>query len=1136
MKKLYSFWSVLSVVLMFSSSAWGQCSYSLELNDTWGDGWNGNSIDVEIAGVSTNYTLSGGYQSTITLSVNNNDSIVLFYNDTGNYQNEVSFELFDANGVSVYASGQAPPAGNNLDTVAVCPACPVPSLITQTAVSQSSLSLTWGSTGAGAYILEWGPCGFLQSTGTIDTASTNSFTITGLTAGTCYDVYITSNCNASGNGFSTVAGPFTFNTAQGVISSFPYSEGFETGNGGWASSGTNSSWEYGSPSNTLISGAATGSNAWVTNLTGNYNNSENSYLATPFFDLSSISTNIQISFNLRYETENGYDEAWLEYTTDGSTWNKVVDNGTAVNWYNDLTNEWWENSNTSWQNSTIILSGLGGFSSVQFRFAFSSDGFVAEEGVGVDDFGLQVLTCSTPSAVSAINVTSTTADIQFTSTAVGANIQWGPSGFTLGTGATIYNATSPAPLTGLSAGSAYDVYVQDSCGAGNVGVWIGPYTFSTQQGTINTFPYTENFDAGPGGWLASGTNGTWEWGAPAGSVISSAAQGANAWVTNLDGNYSNGEMSYLTSVILDCSSLTGDLQYSFYMNFETENGYDEGWVEYTFDGTTWVKLVDNGTAVGWYNDTGNQWWEDDDGLVWAYRENIIPGSAGQSYVQLRHVMSSDGSVTYEGFGIDDVTISELACPVPFALGADADTATADLYWSSMGNAWNVQWGPQGFAVATGGGNSIFSGNDTLGITGLTANTCYDFYVQDTCGGASATWVGPFTFCTPCGNFAGDDFNNPIVVNSMPYNYTGSTANCFTNQVSNRGSVDIVFEYTATPGALSATFSLCGSGYDTYLYLLDASQGTIASNDDACGLQSEISGQPVTGGQLYYVVVEGFSSSGTGPVTLTITEYSPCPFTGPVVSTGNGCNYVDLAWTGNGASSFEVEYGNSGYVNGTGTIVASTDTVETISGLSSNSLFDFYVRGICGADTSAWVGPLTQATANGTNPVINASAGTPSVGMTSADVTFTSAGSVADSVSWDFGDGSPIVFGGSPTHTYNSDGTYTVIAGAITECGVDTVHLTVIIQGISLDEQAPGFLSIYPNPTTGVVNIALGENASGAESMELFDLRGKMIESYNTDELNTSGSFRVNMSTLPKGVYVLRWNADGGSFAKRIILQ
>lgn len=1231
-------WSAFIMLVfasMFNSSLYAQCSYELSLDDSYGDGWNGNTIDVRVGATTTNYTLSNGFDTTIVLTVNTGDTIQLTYYNTGLYQSEVSFELFDPNQTSIYASGQGPSAGLNLDTTGVCPTCPAVTQITLDSATSSSVSVSWAAVGAASgYQLEWGPCGFIPGTGMNATTANTYYTITGLAPSQCVDVYITTDCTGGGGGYSNQTGPSSFTSLQPVIDSFPFFTNFEANNGYFLASGSNASWQWGSPAGTVISSASSGSNAWVTNLSGNYNNSENSFLTSSVFDLSNETGSFILSFDLWYVTENNYDEAWVEMTTDGINWTKVTDNGTAVGWYNDLGNQWWENTNSGWTATSIILSNIAGQSTVQFRFAFSSDGSVSREGVAVDDFRLEELTCGVPSAFATTFVTSDSAGFSWTTSSGYSNIEYGVAGFTQGSGTMILGATGADTITGLMAGTSYEIYIQDSCAPGAIGLWVGPYTITTQQATVNTFPYTEDFETTSGGWIQGGNNSSWAWGAPAGTVISGAGQGTNAWVTNLTGDYNNSELSYLQSVIFDCSGNANDLQYTFSMNFETENNYDEGWVEYSFDGTNWTKLLDAGSAIGWYNDLGNQWWEDDDGLTWTTRYNIIPGSAGQSYVQIRHVFSSDGSVTREGFGIDDITVDPLSCAVPSGLtAANLTPFTADLLWNSTGNNWNVEWGPAGFVAGTGQGNLINTTVDSVSITGLMANTCYDFYVQDSCSGGNSAWIGPFNFCTPptcpaptnlgvnsvdtatatlvwdgnnlpgnyiieygqngfqqgsgtvvtttadslpltgltnatnycfyvqelcsstdtsawagpfcfttlCGNnIPGDGFNNPIIANG-PIVYGGSTSVCYTNQNSSRGSVDVIFQYTPSSGTTAASFESCGSSYDTYLYLLDANQVQLTSNDDACGLQSQIMNYAVTPGTTYYLVLESFSTSTTGNFTITITETNPCPAPTNLMTSATSCTELDLIWNNGGAStSYEVEYGATGFAQGSGTSVLSNDTTELISGLSPLTDYDVYVRGFCSGDTSTWVGPMTFSTDSAITPVIIATASIVNVSLTDASVFLDASNTVADSINWEYGDtitGPMNVSGDTATVTYYANDSWPIVVTAYNNCGstTDTIYVTVASIGIAETSINYSF-RVFPNPSTGLVTVSVEEATASSAQVQLMDLRGRVLETVQLNNIDGTREIQMDLSDLPKGVYILKYRSEATHATSRVVLQ
>ena len=108
--------------------------------------------------------------------------------------------------------------------------------------------------------------------------------------------------------------------------------------------------------------------------------------------------------------------------------------------------------------------------------------------------------CLTPTALDAVNVTTTTADLTWTSAASAWKVEWGPFGFTKGNGTVISGISSkPYHLTGLTSGIAYSYYVQSNCGAGSNSNWAGPFTFFTPC-PATTLPYSEDFTSQPVGF------------------------------------------------------------------------------------------------------------------------------------------------------------------------------------------------------------------------------------------------------------------------------------------------------------------------------------------------------------------------------------------------------------------------------------------------------------------------------------------------------------------------------------------------------------------------------------------------------------------------------------------------------------
>ena len=167
-----------------------------------------------------------------------------------------------------------------------------------------------------------------------------------------------------------------------VISSYPYLEGFESGNGNWFTKGSNSSWAWGVPAKTNISKAANGNKAWTTNLTGNYNDNELSYLYSPCFDLSTLIQPV-LSFSHLFDIEQDYDYTWVEYSTDGKVWKKLGTSGSGTNWYDNAGSNNWRVSKIKWHVASIDIPVITG--NMRFRIVMMSDGGVNYEGIGIDD-------------------------------------------------------------------------------------------------------------------------------------------------------------------------------------------------------------------------------------------------------------------------------------------------------------------------------------------------------------------------------------------------------------------------------------------------------------------------------------------------------------------------------------------------------------------------------------------------------------------------------------------------------------------------------------------------------------------------------------------------------------------------------
>jgi hypothetical protein len=193
---------------------------------------------------------------------------------------------------------------------------------------------------------------------------------------------------------------FTYRIVNRIVA--PYIQNFETWEGGWHVDTASylPSWAFGTPNDSfklVINKAASGKNAWVTNLKGRFNTGEFSYLDSPCFDFSNLTEDPVIEFSLNTDMDSTIDGGYLEYTTDGTTWKRVGAVGEGLNWYNknfpfSALGDAWTGGTNGWVTARHHLTGLGGKSDVHLRFAFVGGNpfFASGDGMGVDDVHIYV--------------------------------------------------------------------------------------------------------------------------------------------------------------------------------------------------------------------------------------------------------------------------------------------------------------------------------------------------------------------------------------------------------------------------------------------------------------------------------------------------------------------------------------------------------------------------------------------------------------------------------------------------------------------------------------------------------------------------------------------------------------------------
>lgn len=169
------------------------------------------------------------------------------------------------------------------------------------------------------------------------------------------------------------------------ITAYPLLEQFEDADSLWYVSGTNPSWELGSPKGNVIPNAASGTRCWKTGLGANYNSAEKSFLNSPCINTASMS-HPMLSFSMAFEMEDCFpdrcDYLTVQYSTDqGESWQLLGRRTEGTNWYNKY-GDFWTGSFVRWHAASIDLPKSA---TLKLRFAFVSDRSNNLAGVALDD-------------------------------------------------------------------------------------------------------------------------------------------------------------------------------------------------------------------------------------------------------------------------------------------------------------------------------------------------------------------------------------------------------------------------------------------------------------------------------------------------------------------------------------------------------------------------------------------------------------------------------------------------------------------------------------------------------------------------------------------------------------------------------
>src|SRR5690554_4825042 len=280
-------------------------------------------------------------------------------------------------------------------------------------------------------------------------------------------------------------------------------------------------------------------------------------------------------------------------------------------------------------------------------------------------------------------------------------------------------------------------------------------------------------------------------------------------------------------------------------------------------------------------------------------------------------------------------------------------------------------------------------------------TLYDSSVKTNRTRKTKRWLSLLTFCMMIfagqmsfAQVTGSTCGNPLLVTSTPFSGSGNTSTYGNNYgnsdvpptapdavTTGTGAVnylgngdDVVYSYTAgSNGSISInTTHTGGTGWNSlWVFTGCPFTSTVGYHTAISGTTRSVSNLPVVAGTTYYIVISNWDPGAvdfTIDITGTQAADPPTCLQPDNLGTNNITHILaELSWTETGtATTWDIEWGLSGFTpTETPTVAGVTSNPYTLTGLTENTQYQYYVRSDCGGgDVSYWSGPFTfQTTAD-----------------------------------------------------------------------------------------------------------------------------------------------------------------------------
>ncbi len=792
--------------------------------------------------------------------------------------------------------------------------------------------------------------------------------------------------------------------------------------------------------------------------------------------------------------------AYLTY--DYSTYNEAVTNENSILLY-----ERSDNSATVWSDAVATVN----------TGADEVNDVITASGELILGFSTGI--CNDPTSFQLVSTQINDATLSWSSTAASFELEYGPSGFTPGSGTTVTTSVNPFMLSNLTPGTNYDVYLTADCGGGLSSNQVGPVSFTTMSVPSNQL---------------------------LGSAMALDLDGSNDWV-----NLSNGKVSAASlglpndQITVECWAFVRDYTtWNAIVSFLQDNGsFEKGWDIETRDGNKFAfALSTNGTLT--YMETLNEFAIN----RWYHLAATYDGTTQRLYVN--GSLEAESTVNSGLIDYDDSWLSVGAYKddneeIPF------DGRVDELrIWDTAKSPADIQDLMCEKLVGNESGLVLYYRFDEQ--TGTTVSEENGTVVPGTMENMDASDH------VVSGAPLGDDSEH--IHDAADWSVTtvgiGSTADgsVSVNNISGQPNGVHVYRVNGVPDtdpllpALMGTNDYFGvfvaesnqSALSNYVFEWDYGSYTDAmtNENDLLLLNRTKKTNPIwavnsaTVNTTADVVVSDTLSFRKEFVLGTDNNIS-CTLPSGLNMTNQTPDTVDIAWINGGSGISNVQWGEVGFTVGQGTFITDITSEEAILGpLTQDVIYEVYVQDSCAVGNSPWIGPFIvtgEACLSPTNIMVT------NIGASSVDIDFDGVNGSTWTISW----GQPgfIVDWGVQSVATSIPYTLSGLAEETTyefyirsDCPSAESQWVGPFQfttgnSVSLDEQYIE-TAVYPNPSKGTFHVL---SRALIHSVSITNLAGQSVPV----EVTLNGTAAFVKASSQKGFYLMRLETANGTTVRRI---